>query len=48
MDIQQLPKIDLHCHLDGSLTKALIERCLNQSVTPEMLTVSEDCQSLTE
>lgn len=48
MNIQQLPKIDLHCHLDGSLTKALIEKYVDQLVTPEMLTVSEDCRSLTE
>lgn len=48
MNIQQLPKIDLHCHLDGSLTKAMIEKYVDQIVTPEMLTVSEDCQSLTE
>lgn len=48
MNIQQLPKIDLHCHLDGSLTKAMIERYVDQVVTQEMLTVSEDCRSLTE
>lgn len=48
MNIQQLPKIDLHCHLDGSLTKAMIERHLGRTVSPEMLTVSEDCRSLTE
>lgn len=48
MNIQQLPKIDLHCHLDGSLTKAMIERYVDQVVTPQMLTVSDHCQSLTE
>lgn len=48
MNIQQLPKIDLHCHLDGSLTKAMIERYVDQLVTPQMLTVSDYCQSLTE
>lgn len=48
MNIQQLPKIDLHCHLDGSLTKAMIERYVDQVVTSQMLTVSDHCQSLTE
>ena len=48
MDIEQLPKLDLHCHLDGSLTKAMIERHLGKEVTKEALTVSQDCRSLTE
>lgn len=48
MNIEQLPKIDLHCHLDGSLTKTMIERHLGRTVPEEMLTVSEDCRSLTE
>ncbi len=48
MNIEQLPKIDLHCHLDGSLTKALIERRLGRTVSEDMLTVSEECRSLTE
>lgn len=48
MNIEQLPKIDLHCHLDGSLTKAMIERSLGRPVSEELLTVAEDCRSLTE
>lgn len=48
MNIEQLPKIDLHCHLDGSLTKAVIERRLGRPVSEDMLTVSEECRSLTE
>ena len=48
MDIEQLPKLDLHCHLDGSLTKAMIEKHLGKKVTGEALTVSQDCRSLTE
>ena len=35
MDIEQLPKLDLHCHLDGSLTKAMIEKHLGKKVTGE-------------
>lgn len=48
MHIEQLPKIDLHCHLDGSLTKAMIERHLGRAITEDMLTVSDNCRSLTE
>ena len=48
MDIERLPKLDLHCHLDGSLTKAMIERHLGKEVAGEALTVSQDCRSLTE
>ena len=48
MDIEQLPKLDLHCHLDGSLTKSMIEKHLGKEVTREALTVSQDCKSLTE
>ena len=48
MDIEQLPKLDLHCYLDGSLTKSMIEKHLGKEVTREALTVSQDCKSLTE
>lgn len=48
MNIEQIPKIDLHCHLDGSLTRAMMERHLGRALSQEMLTVSKDCRSLTE
>lgn len=48
MNIQQLPKLELHCHLDGSLTKAMVERYLGHPVSENELTVSKDCRSLTE
>lgn len=48
MDIEQLPKLDLHCHLDGSLTRSMIERYLGKDISRDSLTVSEDCRSLTE
>lgn len=48
MNIEQLPKIDLHCHLDGSLTKTMMERHLGRAISENMVTVSQDCQSLTE
>ncbi len=48
MDIKTIPKLDLHCHLDGSLTKAMMERHLGKTIPEDTLTVSEDCTSLTE
>ncbi|XCP86930.1 adenosine deaminase [Roseburia hominis] len=39
-------KIDLHCHLDGSLSRGCIEELLGRSVCMEELEVSADCQSL--
>ena len=48
MDIKTIPKLDLHCHLDGSLTKAMMERHLGKTIPEDALTVSEDCTSLTE
>ena len=43
-----LPKIDLHCHLDGSLSRGFIEKVLGRPVTKEELTAPPDCQSLAE
>lgn len=48
MDIKKLPKIDLHCHLDGSLRLDLIQKYVERPVTWEMLSAPEDCRSLTE
>lgn len=47
-ELRVLPKIELHCHLDGSLSKAFIEKRLKRSVKEEELSVSEDCKSLVE
>lgn len=43
-----LPKIELHCHLDGSLSQAFIEKRLGRSVKAEELSVADDCTSLAE
>ena len=43
MNIANLPKLDLHCHLDGSLTKDIIEGHLGRAVSDEELTISEQC-----
>lgn len=47
-ELKTLPKIELHCHLDGSLSKELIEKRLNRPVKEEELSVSDDCESLVE
>ena len=47
-ELRQLPKIELHCHLDGSLSKEFIETRLKRSVSFEELSVSDECTSLVE
>ena len=47
-DILKLPKLDLHCHLDGSLSKTFLENALGRTFTMEELSVSMDCNSLVE
>lgn len=56
-DICQMPKIELHCHLDGSLPAALIRRlaeaqgiCLPKAAADlnRMIAVPKNCQSLVE
>lgn len=46
--LKNLPKIELHCHLDGSLSRAFIEKRLGRTVKQEELSVSENCTSLNE
>lgn len=46
--IRELPKIELHCHLDGSLSQEFIQSRLQREVPLEELSVSDDCGSLTE
>lgn len=47
-EILALPKVELHCHLDGSLSREFIERRLGRSVSQAELSVSDDCTSLAE
>ena len=47
-EILNMPKIDLHCHLDGSMTLQSIREILGRDVQPEDVQVSENCQSLAE
>lgn len=48
-DPASMPKIDLHCHLDGSLSKAFIMQALSLSdLSDDALTAPPSCSSLTE
>ena len=46
--LKALPKAELHCHLDGSLSREFMERQLGRRVQQEELSVSDDCTSLAE
>ncbi len=58
MDINNLPKIELHCHLDGSLrVETVIELAKKENIlldsydydyVKNLLTIAEDCNSLDE
>ncbi len=47
-EINQLPKIDLHCHLDGSLTRSMITELLGREVALSELQVADDNKNLAE
>lgn len=46
--ILKMPKIDLHCHLDGSMTLKCIQELLGREVHLSQVQVPENCQSLAE
>ncbi len=46
--IIQLPKVELHCHLDGSLPMEIISSLLGRKVKKEELQVRDDCKDLAE
>ncbi|MCD8223170.1 MAG: adenosine deaminase [Clostridiales bacterium] len=47
-EILRMPKIDLHCHLDGSLTPESVSRMLGRPVRVEELKVGDNCRNLSE
>lgn len=47
-NIIKLPKIELHCHLDGSLSREFVEKRLGRTVPEAELSVSDDCTSLAQ
>lgn len=44
--ITQIPKVELHCHLDGSVPKATLEEILGKPLQTSDISVDMDCQSL--
>ena len=47
-ELTLLPKVELHCHLDGSLSREFVEARLGRTVTQKELQVEESCTSLAE
>ncbi|MFV0528162.1 MAG: adenosine deaminase [Lachnospiraceae bacterium] len=48
MNRKTLPRIDLHCHLDGSLPLLTMQRLLGRQIERSEVQASTDTQSLTE
>lgn len=46
--ILKMPKIDLHCHLDGSIPLSTASEILGRNVDVKEMQVGEDCQNLAE
>lgn len=47
-EILNMPKIDLHCHMDGSMTRSSISEILGREVSASELQVPDECKSLAE
>lgn len=46
--LQRLPKVELHCHLDGSLSKECLSELLGREVLAKELTAKDRCKDLAE
>lgn len=46
--LKKIPKIELHCHLDGSLSMEFIQKKLGRNISSQEIQVSGDCASLAE
>ena len=45
-ELRNLAKVELHCHLDGSLTLESVSELLNRRVSSSELMVADDCKDL--
>ena len=43
-----IPKVELHCHLDGSLPLQIVSELLGREVKQNEMQVSKDCRNLAE
>ncbi len=48
MNKNKMPRVELHCHLDGSISKVCMEELLGRTVDKEELSVSDDCRDLAQ
>ena len=46
--IKQMPKIELHCQLDGSMTLESVKHILGREVRPEEMQAGDRCENLAE
>lgn len=46
--LRKMPKVDLHCHLDGSLPVSMVSKLLNREVSSSELQVEKDCRNLAQ
>lgn len=46
--LMRMPKIDLHCHLDGSIPVNSMSHILGREIRPEEVQVGADCRNLME
>lgn len=47
-ELRKLPKVELHCHLDGSLSRDFFEKRLGRRVEETELQVTKGCRNLSE
>lgn len=47
-ELEQMPKLELHCHLGGSLSRGCIEGLLGREVAPSLLEADPQCASLAQ
>lgn len=47
-ELLQLPKVELHCHLDGSLSQEFLSQELGRNINLSELQAAWDCESLAE
>ena len=46
--LRQMPKVELHCHLDGSLSLQFFEKALGRKVEPEEVQAADRCADLND